>query len=128
MLVKLMDTYLEHGKLIIGVDFDDTVYPYSVSIHSLRPVHNVLKRAIAQGHIICLHTCRSDPKPIAQFFEQEGLEFHYFNASPVITDIGCKPYFNILLDDKACLEACTKELIKVLDAIDALTTKQAVAF
>ena len=81
---------------------------------------------------LILYTC-SWPKEIAQYlklFESYGIHFNYVNENPDVnnTDYGYykdKPYFNVLLDDKAGFDPFTDWplVINILRKIPILEIK-----
>lgn len=121
---KLIDQYKKYGKLIIAVDFDDTVFPYSgdVDCGILRSCQDCVRKANAQGHDVILFTCRDDQRIPSQYFHFNEMRYDYFNESPVKdidTGLG-KIYYNILLDDKAGLLESLSTLQQVLLTIEEM--------
>lgn len=112
MVDRLLKLYREHGKIIVGVDFDDTIFPFNDwcdedNCANLRGLLRNLKGSI----ILCLYTS-SDSREIKYklaLMQEWGITPDYINSSPVKFDSG-KPYFNILLDDKAGLNEATQIL------------------
>jgi hypothetical protein len=112
---KLIETYKQHGKIVVGVDFDDTVFPYTNSkfiedrCKKVRELLLEIKEMIS----ICLYTV-SDEQTLKykhHIMIQYGLDPDFINDSPVSPWKGSKKlFFNILLDDKAGLN----ETIEIL--------------
>jgi hypothetical protein len=111
---RLKKEYQEHGNLIIGFDFDCTIYDYHKEGLELQPVISLLKECSDLGFTMCLYslTMKGGSPLSKQLHTTElGINVHYFNKSPVLpieeqsTFSDPKPYFNILLDDRAGLSA-----------------------
>lgn len=104
-LQKLNDIYFEHGSLIIGVDFDDTIFALDPQ---REVICNSIRKLIKECKVhseICLYTVASnqDIKYKIELMKLWGIEPNYVNESSVKLGNGAKPFFNILLDDKAGL-------------------------
>lgn len=115
---KLIQQYKQHGKLIIAFDFDDTVYANSPDVDVSETI-KVLQRAKEQGHELICFTCRDDQMIPSQYCFYNRIMYDYFNGSPYNneeTGLG-KPYFNVLLDDKAGLEQAREALNHALSII-----------
>ncbi len=120
LLNILRKAYEEHGSIIIGFDYDDTVYPHSVSDWALRPVRSVLQRAKKQGHALVLTTNNKDIKKCLEFCEKYEITPHAINTNVVKAfEKQSKVYANIYLDDKSLLF----ETLKVLNAFLKETAK-----
>ena len=124
-LQKLHIAYKQHGKIIIGLDFDDTIFPLSSNktvIDRCRSVVNaivnyMIKTPKERKPIICLYTNSDEQSLVYKKFITENyyrIPVDYVNESPVLTGNG-KPFFNILLDDKAGLTESCQRLIKLTE-------------
>lgn len=116
---KLLEVYKEHGKIIVGLDFDDTVFPLVDNEYIRERCDNVIEavKLVSEYAVICLYTAASDQeiKYKQYILARLGITAHYTNDSPVKFGNSRKPYFNILLDDKAGLNEALeilKEFIK----------------
>lgn len=120
---KLLKTYQEHGKIIVGVDFDDTIYPFSDDVNEKDCEFRIkLLKRLKDKIIICLYTC-SDETSLRykiSLMKEWGISPDYVNESPVEIGNGAKPYFNLLLDDKAGLEEATRRLVEFKNLIKVL--------
>tara|TARA_R110000851_G_scaffold41665_1_gene104371 strand:- start:1119 stop:1496 length:378 start_codon:yes stop_codon:yes gene_type:complete len=104
-LAKLHKVFKEHGKIIIGVDFDDTVFPLDPECASMCKAVRLLLQECKVYSILCLYTV-ADTQSLEykkEIMSLWGIPVDYVNESPVKLGDGSKPYFNILLDDKAGL-------------------------
>lgn len=105
---KLLDVYRKHGEIIVGLDFDDTVFPLTVSecVEERCARVRELIRSFDDGDLcICVYTVSDDSSLEYKKFilHSFGIYCDYINTSPVKIGNGAKPFFNILLDDKAGL-------------------------
>lgn len=131
---RLKREYQEHGKLIIGFDFDCTIYDYHNEGLELQPVISLLKKCSDLGFVMCLYSLILQPKERSEndlgitqkinHCNDLGIKVDYFNNSPVLTNQifnnTCykKPYFNILLDDRAGLSASYNILKTTLEELN----------
>ena len=103
---RLCAEWKRHGSIIIGVDFDDTIYdchskgfvfPYTIS---------TIKRAQKLGAKLCVWTANANKDLVDSVWNKLELKYDYYNESPIVLhDNQIKPYFNLLLDDRAGLES-----------------------
>lgn len=105
---KLINTFNEHGFLLVGVDFDDTVFPYTDNKYIEDRCAEVRDALLdVRKHIVlCLYTVSDQQTMKYKMFimRQWGLDPDYINESKVSPFKGSqKPFFNLLLDDKAGL-------------------------
>ena len=114
--IKLLEVYKEHNKIIAGVDFDDTIFPLTHEPYIINRCNEVVDLLIELKDIltICLYTVADDQsleykKSIMTMLK---IKPAYINESPVKLGNGAKPFFNILLDDKAGLNETIEILIE----------------
>lgn len=119
---RLYREYKQHPKLIIAVDYDDTLYDYHKKGYTYEDTINVLKRCQAHDFYICIFTGSPVDKypSILSYCEQLGLKIASINKNPIPLPFGNdgKMYFNVLLDDRAFLGGTIEILNKLLDKID----------
>lgn len=112
---KLVKQYHQHGSLIIGVDFDYTIYNPDIDyMHT--DIISFLLEAQQLNCKLCLWTANASRIPfILDKCKAEGLVFDHINKSPItIEENVIKPHFNILLDDVAGLSQTLEILQSVL--------------
>ena len=102
---KLLDTIEKHGRLIVGVDFDDTIFALNpIYDNRAANLRKLLKDLVDKDAItICLYTV-ADKQSIlykVALMESWGISPEFVNESPVKLGDGGKPFFNLLIDDKA---------------------------
>ena len=111
---KLLEVLKFHNTIIVGVDFDDTVFPLNDTIYIRTRCSKVvsLLKELKYKITICLYTVSDNQslKYKKYLMETLGIKADYVNESPIKLGNGGKPYFNILLDDKAGLN----ETIEIL--------------
>lgn len=90
----------------IAVDFDGTIvehaYPH---IGPLVPgAIEVLQDCIAKGARLILFTVRDGHEldEAAEFLARNGVPLHAVNRNPDVPSDSPKPYYDVLVDDRAC--------------------------
>lgn len=120
LLDKITRVYDTHRNIIIAVDFDDTIYDYSGQGFDTDYVVNLLKIAKEKLNAkLILFTCREDDllSDAMEYCYDAGLEIDAVNTSlENYTYQSRKPFYNMLLDDKACLPECCAALEALINA------------
>lgn len=120
---KLLKTFSAHNKIIIGVDFDDTIFPFTnlKLIEDRSKVIIDLLRKVKPYSVICLYSVSDEQslKYKEHIMKLYGIKPDYVNESP-IKEWGdnVKPYFNLLLDDKAGLNEAIKILQEFINKVN----------
>lgn len=104
---RLFNEWMEHGKIIIGVDFDSTISPYPTIDNDEDIVRciKLIQKAKETGAYLIVFTC-CDPgryDDILGFCKNNGIEMDGINKNPIKLPFGhnTKPYCNIYLDDRS---------------------------
>lgn len=106
---KLIELLEYHNTIIVGLDFDDTIFSLSKDVDIIKRCEDVraLIKSLNETSLItiCLYTVADEQsiKYKVALMKEWGIAPAYINESPVTLGNGAKPYFNILLDDKAGL-------------------------
>lgn len=112
---RLVDEYNKYqGKLVVAFDFDNTIFDYHNDGGDYSGVISLLKECSEEGFIMVLFTSNEDEdrlKWMLEYCKHYGIRVDYINESPIMKTR--KPYYNILLDDRAGLQ----ESFGVLDAL-----------
>jgi hypothetical protein len=113
-VIKLLQIYKEHNNIIIGVDFDDTIFAIDPDNKKRCESLRLLLKECKAFSIICLYTV-ADPISLQYkiaLMKEWGLTPDCINEGPLDHKWGNpkKPFFNLLLDDKSGLN----ETIKIL--------------
>ena len=106
---RLISEYAAHKNIIIGVDFDDTI---DDSVHnrgntSIPYIVYVLGKLQKEYNCtLCVWTANQNKDKVVNRWNELGLRIDYYNESPLSKKFpGPKPYFNVLLDDRAGLDS-----------------------
>ncbi|MEG1311996.1 MAG: hypothetical protein RR942_01195 [Romboutsia sp.] len=104
---RLKSEYNKHGKLIVAVDFDDTLYDFHNKGRSYDDVIGLLRGLKEHVYIIIYTASKKERYPeIKRYLKENQIPFDTINEN--IKDInvpkGGKLYYNILLDDRAGLK------------------------
>ena len=104
-LDRLIQEWNQHGKIIIAVDYDDTLSPWKLRDFNPKRTFDVLKVAKETGAYIVIFTA-CDPfryDEIYDYCHDNGLEIDTINKNPIDLPYGHggKIYANIFIDDRA---------------------------
>jgi len=119
---KLLDQFNKYEqRIIIGLDFDDTIFPLAdtaLNQERCEKVVELIKEVQGIAHI-CLWTVADDAGLMYKKYiaESMGIRVDYVNDSPVKFGNSRKPYFNILLDDGAGLNESIDILTEFKDLV-----------
>lgn len=104
---RLMAEYHTHGKLIIAVDFDDTVFDFHGKGFAYDFVLDALKECQSLGfHIVLFTGVHPDQYTMQKtHLYSKGISITHVNENPIPLPFGNhgKMYYNLLLDDRAGL-------------------------
>lgn len=120
---RLLEEYKKYGKLIVAFDYDNTIFDYHNNGGDYSEVINLLNKCYKLGFHLILFTCETNLQELCikqmKTAKLLGLDEDfelYTNESPVFPNSE-KPYYNILLDDRAGLEESYEILKYVVDEI-----------
>jgi len=114
-LSRLKEELKQHKSLFIAFDFDNTVYDYH-QVGDIYPlVESILKKAKQLGHKLILFTGNEGDRliEIIDYCGSHGYSPDFVNENPIMSTR--KPYYNILLDDRAGLNESYSILKEVLN-------------
>lgn len=108
---RLYQEWLQHGKIIIAVDFDDTISPWGFKskedLERLDRTIQILRVAYETGaYIVIFSACSPDRHiEIQEYCEKIKLPINSINANPIDLPYGKhgKVFANIFIDDRAGL-------------------------
>lgn len=128
-IYRLFDDYQAHKNLIVAFDFDDTVFDYHNKGFEYPAITDLLLKCQDMGFTLVLFTGSEGEKlfDCIEYCNFLGLIIDYANESPIMKE-NRKPYYNILLDDRAGLGQAyyilteTIKLIKRSKKNDATTS------
>lgn len=122
---RLVNEWLEHSKIIIAVDFDDTIFPWRArNAGQCESTINLLKWCKTIGAYIMIHTC-SDPdryNEITEYCKKHGLIIDSINKNPIELPYGNsgKPYYNWQLCDRSGLSYAENVLREAAEEVITL--------
>lgn len=115
---RLITEWNTHEKLIIGVDFDNTLYDYNNKGLKFNDVINLLRECRKIGCYIVIFTSSEEDRYdfIKEYLNKKDIPFDKINEDiEFIQFKGRKIYYNILLDDRAGLNSAYNCLLKATE-------------
>lgn len=118
---RLLEEYKKYGTLYVAFDFDNTIYDYHNKGIDCSSVISLLQDCTKLGFKMILFTCGVHHDIVSR--KKEYCQFHqikidYINESPILNEFSMqyftKPYYNILLDDRAGLQSAMQILKRVI--------------
>jgi len=104
---RLYKEWKQHGKIIVGVDYDSTLFPYHTieNQSDIERTISMVKTAYETGAYVVIFTA-SDPErhdEIRDYCKKIGVHIDSINVNPIDLPYGKtgKIYANIFLDDRA---------------------------
>lgn len=119
---RLVREYHQYGRIILAVDFDNTLYDYHQVGDTYPEMEELLKKAEPYTNVM-IFTCRpkKQHEEIKQYLNERGIKFDAINE-PIIRlnedDETSKPFYSLLLDDRAGLEGARMILSTFLDVMN----------
>lgn len=119
LIDRLLKEWQEHGKIIIALDFDDTISPWKFDKPEwFAEVIQVVKDCQDTGAFVIIHSACAPSRYdyIKEYCESKGIKIDSFNQNPIPLPYGnvTKPYANIYLDDRAGLDQALYILTQAL--------------
>lgn len=119
---RLLDVYRTHGCILVACDWDDTLAPFREPSDTHDRAHDLLRRCKRLGFKIMLFTAGAPVRYEGMLRQMNawGFAADSVNANPIPLSCGNsgKPYYNILLDDKAGVGQAMDILEWTLDIIE----------
>lgn len=115
---RLYEDYKKHKKLIVAFDFDNTIFDYHNNGGNYSCVIDILKECSSLGFTMILFTSNEDKDRLnwmERYCNHFGINVHFINECS-LNDTR-KPYYNILLDDRAGLKEAYNILCDVITRI-----------
>lgn len=115
---RLVLDYKKHGNLFIAFDFDNTVFDYHKVGDTFPKLENLLRFLKLNNFNLILFTGNEDDKliEIIDYCKSNGYEPTYVNENPIMKTR--KPYYNILLDDRAGLNDAYQTIVLTLNILN----------
>ena len=132
----LVEKWNKFGTLYIGVDFDNTLFPYMEKGYprymldevpeGFYDVLNLLRWSKLLGLKLCLWSLPTSLENLnwkVEWCKERGIEMDYINESPLLKELNDahgfkKVHFNLLLDDVAGLESAYSILYNLCEYIE----------
>lgn len=114
---RLQNDYLKHGSLFVAFDYDNTVSDYHSKGINYQKIIDLLNQCKSYGFTLILFTANEGEKlkRVTDDLDNRGIPYDYINENPIQKTR--KPYYNILLDDRAGLEEAYTQLKRLTDEI-----------
>lgn len=112
---RLINEYKKYGSLVVGFDFDGTVYDYQQTGASHENVRQLLRDLKEIGCKLICWTAQSDLVFVMNFLNENNIPFDGINTNGIpLNWESRKPFFSALLDDRAGLIQVYEELCDVV--------------
>lgn len=122
---RLKDEYEKHNNLVIAFDFDNTIYDFHNKGYEFPEVIDLLYRASMLNLTLVCYTGNEDTEFVMNYCMKNKIRVDYMNESPIKSvSRPHKPYFSILLDDRAGLASAVEALHYVIYEIEKLKELQ----
>ena len=107
---------------MIAVDFDNTIYDFHMSQLNLKPVIELVKRAHGLGLTIFCFTANIDHDLVRHVWDRDlDIQDIAINENRLDNLFDSrKPFYSLLLDDRAGLKSAMQDLEKVCEYIENL--------
>ncbi|MCR1959873.1 hypothetical protein CWE04_11375 [Thomasclavelia cocleata] len=116
---RLEDEFIKYGKLIIAVDFDDTIYDFHRLGRTYTNVINLLKRWDRYAQIIIFTGNGVDKlSEIKSYCNRYGIPYDGINCNSMVKVNGRKIYANAYLDDRGGLPMVYDHLNTLIEKIE----------
>jgi len=129
VLNRLKREYLEHGKIIIAFDFDNTIYDYHNHDLDLEATICALRKAYKLGMELFCFTANSNHQLITDVVEHLlGIPYQDQKINCCSLDHlfkGRKPFYSILLDDRAGLDSTLRTLHQFMFFVEETSRQNA---
>lgn len=116
---RLIKEWIQYKKLIIAVDFDNTVFDYHNENKGYTDVIELLKKCKNYGCYIMIFTANDNPEHhgfIKEYMSRIGVPIDTINENLHCVPFSTKkPYYNLLLDDRAGLPSAFDSLQRALE-------------
>ena len=114
---RLKQDYLVHKSLFVAFDYDNTIFDFHNQGIYYDEIIEILRICKSLGFTLILFTGNEGEKleVIKQDLKSREIPYDLINENPLMKTR--KPYYNILLDDRAGLKESYNNLKKMIDEI-----------
>tara|TARA_R110000851_G_scaffold160786_1_gene304086 strand:+ start:11147 stop:11563 length:417 start_codon:yes stop_codon:yes gene_type:complete len=119
---RLVNEWLEHGKIVLAVDYDDTIFHWRHrSQKECDETIRLVKWAQTTGAYVIIHSCSDDDRhdEMLAFCHFKGLEIDTINKNAIELPYGQqgKPYYNWQLCDRSGLQYASEVLEEAIKEV-----------
>jgi hypothetical protein len=116
---RLLKEYREHSKLLIAFDFDNTCFDIHNDGDTFPELEELLKDLKSIGCNLILFTCRTgiELEEAIAYCNTRGYPPDFVNESTMFSNQSLKPFYNILLDDRAGLKESYELLTRLVKTV-----------
>lgn len=116
--LRLLEEYKKYGSLAVGVDFDGTIHDYHKTGASYEMVRQLVRDLNSIGCKIYIWTAYKDLEYVKQFCINNNIPQDGINEGGIpLPWESKKPFFSVLLDDRAGLQQVYQELDLLIKTI-----------
>lgn len=116
---RLEREYIKYSRLIIAVDFDNTLYNIHNVSGSFDEVQELVKEWGDYAYIY-IFTARTPDKynEVEVFLKSKNIRYDAINESPPMDGFdGVKPFYSVLIDDRAGIDMAYCALTQLIQKI-----------
>jgi Icc-related predicted phosphoesterase len=118
---RLLMDYDLHKKIIVALDFDDTIYDFHGKGSTYHKVISLIKECNELEFPVVIFTANNDHNFIKGYCDNIGIKIEGINKNVISQFEGCgKIYYNILLDDRAGLGEAVRILTNLINLINLI--------
>lgn len=116
---RLENEFIKYGKLIICVDFDDTIYDFHKTGRKYNDVISLLHRWENYSEVIIFTGAGKERYPeIEKYLSDNNIKYKGINCDSFNCTGGRKTYANVYIDDRGGLPLVYKMLDKLITKIE----------
>lgn len=119
---RLVEEWTSYGKIVLAVDFDDTLFDFHKKGRTYENVIELIKKCQSIGCYTVIFTANDDTehhKFIKEYLADKGIYVDTINDNvPSVPFKTRKVYYNILLDDRSGLISAYNILLKVVKTME----------
>ena len=109
--IRLVGDWKRHGPITVGFDFDGTVHDYHKQGHTYNQMKGLLRELKDIGCTLICWTAYKDLGYVQEFLQKEDIPYDGVNTHGIpLPWESKKPFYSMLLDDRAGLESAFKDL------------------
>ncbi len=113
--LRLLKEYKEHGSLVVGYDFDGTVHDYHKTGATYELVRQLLRDLKSINCKLICWTAYEKHDYVEQFLRDNNIPCDGININGIpLRWETRKPFFSVLLDDRAGLEQVYYDLTRLV--------------